>query len=205
MVLVETATTTTHLDDVSILDHRPQQLAILRLVLLLLQVSSMLRSKNHTVGNSWGWCWHLPNCTACISRHIPLRTYCWSDPKTFTTINADKWKECLSGKRDIRGVCWGGPCQWCCCLQVLQPSRTVSAPSICSWDRVWRGSLRKQGEVTGWGARSTPGQNLTALMLSAISNVSRPFNPSSIFVNRTATCFLLTLCTPHAEVFLHVS
>lgn len=41
----------THLDDVSILDHRPEQLAILRLILLLLQVSSMLESRKKRVRN----------------------------------------------------------------------------------------------------------------------------------------------------------
>ncbi len=26
----------------------------------------------------------------------------------------------------VHGVCWGGLCQWCCCLQVSPPSKTVS-------------------------------------------------------------------------------
>lgn len=39
----------THLDDISILDDGSQQLAVFRLILLLLQVSSMLHREKHPV------------------------------------------------------------------------------------------------------------------------------------------------------------
>lgn len=120
----------TYLNDISILDDCSQQFAVFRLILLLLQVSSML--------------------TGAITQNTMQSFTSVTFANRFSTQHYSIWCMHFWKKKKttviLHGVCWGGLCQWCCCRQALLPSRTVSVPSICSWDIVWKGSLGKRNK-----------------------------------------------------------
>lgn len=97
---------TTYLDDVTVFDNLSQELLVLRLILLLLQFSGMLRERQRE-----------------SDKDVP-------DVPTSVEHNVD---EAFINLAPV--VFWTGP-PVCCCFPVclVLPSRTASVPSICSWD-----------------------------------------------------------------------